>query len=145
MAYSEIDPITGKRKKSGGRTTGTPNRTTSARYAQMARVNEALAAIGEDPLTGMKLLKEVLNHKDTPLDVQIQCAALLIKQEAPSAETQQYVSVMPPKLPGENQHEQLAVWSALFSEAENDDPEWQAAVKRILELAVTKQKPQTLS
>jgi hypothetical protein len=37
----------------------------------MARVNEALAAIGEDTLWGMKLLKEVLNHKDTPLDVKV--------------------------------------------------------------------------
>ena len=67
-----------------------------------------------------------------------------MKQESPTAEQQQYVAHMP-QLPGENQHEQLAVWSALFSGAENDDPEWQAAVKRILELAVTRQKPQTLS
>lgn len=57
----------------------------------MARVNEALAAIGEDTLSGMKLLKEVLNHKDTPLDVKIQCAGLLIKRETPQAEQQQYV------------------------------------------------------
>ena len=76
--------------KSGGRQKGTPNRTTSARYAAMARVNEALAAIGEDPLSGMKLLKEVLNHKETPLDVKIQCAGLLIKQEAPNTEQAPY-------------------------------------------------------
>jgi len=88
--------------KSDGRTKGTPNRTTSARYAAMARVNEALAAIGEDTLSGMKLLKEVLNHKETPLDVKIQCAGLLIKQEAPQAQEQNYVVHMPPALPGDS-------------------------------------------
>ena len=100
MAY-KVDPSTGLRRKSGGRKVGTPNWTTSARYAAMARVNEALAAIDEDKLTGMKLLKEVLNHKDTPLDVKIQCAGLLIKQETPTAEEHKYVAYMPPAMPGE--------------------------------------------
>jgi len=84
--------------KTGGRQKGTPNRTSSARYAAMARVNEALAALGEDTLTGMKLLKEVLNHKDTPLDVKIQCAALLLKDEKTPEGEARYVCIMPPPI-----------------------------------------------
>jgi hypothetical protein len=145
MAHSEIDPITGKRKKSGGRQIGTPNRTTSARYAAMARVNEALAAIGEDTLTGMKLLKEVLNHKDTPLDVKIQCAGLLIKQEQPTAEEHKCVAYMPPAMPGKTQQAQMALWWALYGDVPvGDDPDWDNAVKTILERIPTKQKPETL-
>ena len=34
--------------KSGGRKAGTPNRATTARHEAMARVNEALAAMGDD-------------------------------------------------------------------------------------------------
>ena|SRR5215475_3489748 len=125
--------------KTGGRQKGTPNRSTSARYAAMARVNEALAALGEDTLTGMKLLKEVLNHKDTPLDVKIQCAGLLTKHEQPAAEEQKYVALMPPPLPGETPQAQLAVWWALYGNVPDGvDAEWDAAVKTILEKAPTK-------
>jgi hypothetical protein len=100
MAFKEVDPLTGKRRRSGGRQAGTPNRTTSARYAAMARVNEALAAIGEDALTGIKLLREVLNHKDTPLDVKIQCAGLLTRHEQIEAADHKYVAEMPAVMPG---------------------------------------------
>src|SRR5215510_7147230 len=62
------------------------SRTTSARYAAMERVNEALTAIGEDPLTGMKVLREVLKHPETPLDLKIQCAQILVKEESAAAE-----------------------------------------------------------
>ena len=47
------------------------NKTTTARQEPMHRVNAALAAMGDDTLTGMKLLSEVLKHPDTPLDVKI--------------------------------------------------------------------------
>jgi hypothetical protein len=119
--------------KSGGRKPGTPNRTTSARYAAMARVNEALAAIGEDSLSGMKLLKEVLNHKETPLDVKIQCAGLLVKQETPAANEQAYVARMPVALPADSPSSGLAVWWCLFGDVpEGKDLEWDNAVKTIL-------------
>src|SRR5262245_41123251 len=142
MAFAR-DPITGKAAKSGGRKAGVPNRTTSARYAAMARVNEALSAIGEDTITGMKLLKEVLNHKETPLDVKIQYAQILVKEENAPAEDHKYVCHMPPALPGDTPQEQLAVWMALYMKADGDD-ESQAATNRILELAATKEKPATL-
>ena len=70
----------------------------------MQRVNEALAAIGEDEVTGFRLLREVIKHRDTPLDVKIQCAALLKGQEAQEAK-QRYVVYMPPQLPGETQRD----------------------------------------
>jgi hypothetical protein len=111
----------------------------------MQRVNEALAALGDDTLNGMKLLSEVLKHPDTPLDVKIQCAGLLTKHESLTQAEHSYVVHMPPTLPGETQEQKLAVWWALHSGVENDDPEWTAACKRVLELAVTKQKPETLS
>jgi len=82
-------------RKSGGRKTGTPNRATVARQAQMARVNDALIEIGRDPLTGIKLLQEVLNAKDTPLDIRVQCAGLLIKHETAPETDHRYVAVMP--------------------------------------------------
>src|SRR5262245_9207353 len=101
--------------KTGGRQKGTPNKSTASRHAAMARVNEALAAIGDDTLTGMKLLSEVLKHPDTPLDVKIQCAGLLTKHEQPTtAEGQTYVACMPPPIPGETKEQQLAVWFALY-------------------------------
>jgi hypothetical protein len=78
-----------------GRQKGTPNKKTLARYEAEARVNAALAAMGKDTLTGMKLLQEVLNHPDTPLSIKIQCAGLLVKQEAPQASETKYVAVMP--------------------------------------------------
>src|SRR5262245_3065648 len=110
----------------------------------MDRLNEALAALGQDTLSGAKLLREVLNHPETPLDVKIQCAGLVLKQENPTAEDRNYIANLPPKMPGEYSRDQLAVWKALYCKSEGDDPEWQAAVDRILELAVNKQKPKTL-
>jgi hypothetical protein len=131
--------------KTGGRQKGTPNRSTSARAEAMACVNRALAAIGEDALTGMKLLQEVLNHEDTPLDVKIQCAGLLVRQEAPAASEQQYIAHMPFPLRGETSQQQLAVWLALHDQREDDSPEWTAACKRVLELAAHRKRPETLS
>src|SRR5262245_34230936 len=64
--------------KTGGRQKGTRNRTTSARYAAMAKVNEALNQLGEDSLSGMRLLQEVIRSKDCPLDIRIQCSGLLL-------------------------------------------------------------------
>jgi hypothetical protein len=105
-------------RKSGGRKAGTANKTTSARYAAMARVNEALSAIGEDSITGRRLLKEVLNHRETPLDVKIQCAGLLTKLETETAETQRYVAVMP--LPVKD----LDEWKKMYMQASpNATPE----------------------
>jgi hypothetical protein len=143
LAYKEIDPLTGKRKKSGGRIAGVSvNRTTSARMAAMARVNEALNQLGEDTLSGMRLLQEVIRSKDCPLDVRIQCSGLLLKHEMPLDVAQQYVTRMPPSFPANEQG--MAMWWALYSGTENDDPEWQAAVKRILELAATRTAPKAL-
>src|SRR6516162_616553 len=88
--------------KTGGRLKGTPNRTTSARFAAMARVNDALIEVGKDPLTGMRLLKDVLNHRETPLDIRIQCAQILVKEENAPAEEQKYLTIMPPPMPAES-------------------------------------------
>jgi hypothetical protein len=136
---SEIDPFTGKRRKTGGRTKGTPNRTTSARYAAMDSVNQALAAIGDDPLSGMRLLKEVLNHKDAPLDVKIQCAGLLTKYELPTAENKAYVAHMPMEIPGEDRHQQLAIWWAMHSG--DEDPELKAEAEKFLALVAARGLP----
>ena len=145
MAY-KIDPITGLRRKSGGRQFGTPNKTTSARHAAMQRVNEALAKMGDDTLTGMKLLSEVLKHPDTPLDVKIQCAGLLTRHEDTTPNQKQYVAYMPTPLPAGSTKQQMAIWWALHKKTEdNDDPEWVAACNRVLELAATKNMPETLS
>ena len=130
--------------KTGGRQKGTPNRSTSARHVAMAKVNEALNQLGEDSLSGMRLLQEVIRSKDCPLDVRIQCSGLLLKHELPLANEQQYVIRMPPQMPGANSQQQLAMWWALYCEAENDDLEWQAAVKRILELAATRTAPKAI-
>src|SRR5262245_28743501 len=130
--------------KSGGRKKGTPNKSTASRQAQMMLVNEALAAMGEDTLTGTRLLREVLNHKDAPLDVKIQCAGLLQKHEQETATNTQYIATMPPALPGDTPQQQLAVWQALYMQTENDDPEWTEACKRVLEMGTTKKKPETL-
>src|SRR5262245_13861467 len=125
--------------KSGGRKKGTPNKSTAARAEAMARVNQALAAIGEDTITGTKLLREVLNHPDTPLDVKIQCAGLLMKNEQPTAEDHKYISHQPPPMPGETQEQKMAVWWALYGDIpEGGDPEWENAVKIILEKTPTK-------
>jgi hypothetical protein len=144
MAY-KIDPITGLRPKSGGRTVGSVNKTTAARHEAMARVNEALAAMGDDTLTGMKLLSEVLKHPDTPLDVKIQCAGLLTKHESPAADERPYVVHMPQKMPGDTPAAQMAVWWSLFGDVPaGGDPEWDNAVKVISEKIITKKIPETL-
>jgi hypothetical protein len=140
MAFKEVDPLTGKKRRSGGRQKGTPNRTTSARYAAMESVNLALAAIGDDPLSGMRLLKEVLNHKDAPLDVKIQCAGLLTKYELPTAENKNYVAHMPMEIPAENQRQKLAIWWAMHSG--DDDPALKAEAEKFLAL-VASRKPGT--
>jgi hypothetical protein len=111
----------------------------------MAKVNEALAAMGDDALTGTKLLREVLWHPDTPLDVKIQCAGLVLKQETPTAEQQQYVAHMPPAPTGETQQAQLAVWWALYGEVPVGDPKASGATRRLLRLLrrlVTAASPQ---
>ena len=118
--------------KSGGRKAGTPNRATSARHDAMARVNEALAAMGDDALTGTKLLREVLRHAETPLDVKIQCAGLVLKQESPTSEQKECVVHMPPALPGDTPQAQLAIGWALYGGMGDmpagADPEWDNAV-----------------
>src|SRR5262245_52394023 len=79
--------------KTGGRQKGTPNRSTSARYAAMEKVNAALNQLGEDSLSGMRLLQEVIKSKDCPLDIRIQCSGLLLKHEMELAPArQQYVA-----------------------------------------------------
>jgi hypothetical protein len=79
------------RPKTGGRQKGTPNKKTSARVEAMARVNEALNAMGQDAVSGMRLLQEVIRHEETPLDIKIQCSGLLLKHEAPAAVDTKYV------------------------------------------------------
>jgi len=61
----------------------------------MASVNEALSKIGKDTLSGLALLQEVLNHKDTPLDVKVQCAGLLIRHETAPDTEHRYVAYFP--------------------------------------------------
>src|SRR5262245_14992356 len=125
--------------KSGGRKKGTPNKSTTARAEAMARVNEALAAIGEDTISGTRLLREVLNHADAPPEVKIQCAGLLQKHEQETATNTQYVAVMP--LPVKD----LDEWKGLYMEAKPDarleDVAWHAKVAcKVLE---HEQKPIT--
>jgi hypothetical protein len=127
--------------KTGGRQKGTPNRKTTARYDAMARVNEALNQLGEDSLSGMRLLQEVIRSKDCPLDIRIQCSGLLLKHELPLAIEQQYIAHMPPAMPGETKEQQLAAWWLLYGETPGDDPEWDADVKRILERIASKKSP----
>ena len=125
--------------KTGGRQKGTPNRTTSARHMAMAKVNEALNQLGEDTLSGMKLLQTVIKSPDCPLDVRIQCSGLLLKHEMPLANEVEYVIRMPLPLPADAPQSQLAVWWALNGpETPGDDPEWDAAVKTILDKAMSK-------
>jgi hypothetical protein len=114
----------------------------------MARVNEALAAMGDDALTGTKLLREVLRHPETPLDVKIQCAGLVLKQESPKAEERECVVQMPPALPGDTSQTQLAIWWALYGGMGDTpagaDPEWDNAVQTILRLIPTRKMAETL-
>jgi hypothetical protein len=132
--------------KTGGRQKGTPNRSTSARQVAMAKVNAALNELGEDSLSGMKLLQAVIRSPDCPLDIRVQCSGLLLKHELPLSEGRQYVVHMPPQLPGDTPQAQIAVWWALYSgEPVGADPEWDAAVKTILEKIATKKTPETLS
>jgi hypothetical protein len=131
--------------KSGGRKVGTPNRSTSARQLAMAKVNAALNELGEDSLSGMKLLQQVIRSPDCPLDVRINCSGLLLKHELPLAQEKQYVVHMPRELPGDTPQAQMAIWWALHSEEPTGaDPEWDAAVKTILEKIATKKTPETL-
>jgi hypothetical protein len=128
--------------KSGGRQVGTPNRSTSARHAAMAKVNAALNELGEDSLSGMKLLQQVIRSPDCPLDVRITCSGLLLKHEMPLANEQRYVVQMPPPMPGDTPQAQLATWWALYGEVPaGDDPEWDSAVKIILERIAPKKQP----
>jgi hypothetical protein len=130
--------------KSGGRKPGTLNKTTSARQIAMAKVNAALNELGEDSLSGMKLLQEVIRSKDCPLDIRIQCSGLLLKHELPLASEQRYVATMPPSMPGESAQQQLAVWRALYDRRDDDDPEWIDACNRVLELAANRKRPETM-
>jgi hypothetical protein len=43
----------------------------------MEKVNAALNQLGEDSLSGMKLLQEVIKSPDCPLEIRIQCSGLL--------------------------------------------------------------------
>jgi hypothetical protein len=130
--------------KTGGRQKGTTNKSTANRQAQMQLVNEALIAVGEDPLTGMKLLRAVLNDPNTPLDIRVDVAGMLLKHELPTAEDHRYVTVMPPVMPGESAQQQLAVWRALYDRRDDDDPEWIEACNRVLELAANRKRPETM-
>jgi hypothetical protein len=144
MAFKEVDPLTGKRRKSGGRAAGTMNVQKRLRLEAEMLVNDALIAANQDPLTGRRLLSEVLNHPRTPLETRLQCAALLSRYETTPAEGgQNFVVRMPPAMPTEGDQAQ-AVWWALYGQTESDDPEWTAACKRVLELAATRNKPEAL-
>src|SRR5262245_37068042 len=92
----------------------------------------------------MKVLREVLKHHETPLDVNIQCAQILDKEENAPAEEHKQVAYMPTALPGETTQKQMAVWRGLYDQQEGDDPEYTAACKRVLELAATTKRPECL-
>src|SRR5262249_17060834 len=112
MAFKEIDPMTGRRKKSGGRIAGVSrNKSTVRREEAEIAVNDALIALGKDPLTGRKLLSIVLNDPNSTLEIRLQCAALLARYETQPAEGgKEVVTIMPPQIPGETEHQRLAVW-----------------------------------
>jgi hypothetical protein len=101
--------------KSGGRQKGTANKNTLRRHEAEERVNQALALMGDDTLSGMKLLREVLRHKDTPLPVRIQCAGLLIKSENPETERQKFVVCMPLPLQEGTPDEQMREWRERYA------------------------------
>jgi hypothetical protein len=126
--------------KTGGRQKGTTNKSTANRAAQMQLVNEALIAVGEDPLTGMKLLRAVLNDPNTPLDIRVDVAGMLLKHELPTAEDHRYVTHMPSPMPeGESG---MATWWCLYGNVPTgEDPEWDAAVRTILERIPSKKPP----
>jgi hypothetical protein len=133
--------------KTGGRQKGVRNRSSVARSEAMEKVNAALNELGEDSLSGMKLLQQVIRSPDCPLDVRINCSGLLLKHELPLAQEKQYVVHMPPEMPGADQHQKLAAWMALYSGEETPaglDPVYDEAVKVILDRAKTMKKPETL-
>jgi hypothetical protein len=143
MAFKEVDPLTGKRRKSGGRAAGTMNVQKRLRLEAEMLVNDALIAANQDPLTGRRLLSEVLNHPRTPLETRLQCAALLSRYETTPAEGgQNFVVRMPPSMPEGKQGQ--AIWWCLYGQTEDDDPEWTAACNRVLELAATRKPPGAL-
>jgi hypothetical protein len=108
-------------------------------------VNAALNEPGEDSLSGMKLLQEVIKSPDCPLDVRITCSGLLLKHEMPLANEQQYIAYMPPAMPGDTTQSQMAVWWALYGDVPaGDDPEWDSAVKIILERIPSKRPPRRI-
>jgi hypothetical protein len=112
----------------------------------MAKVNAALNELGEDSISGMKLLQEVIKSPDCPLEIRIQCSGLLLKHEMPLDQDRQYVVEMPPVMPGDSSSAQMAVWWALYGGVPaGEDPEWDNAVKIILERIATKKPPETLS
>jgi hypothetical protein len=79
------------------------------------------------------------------VDVKIQCAGLVLKQETPTAEQQQYVAHVPPAPPGETQQSAVGgLVGALREVPVGDDLEWYSAVKTILERIATKQRLDTL-
>jgi hypothetical protein len=111
----------------------------------MARVNDALIEVGKDPLTGMRLLKDVLNHRETPLDIRIQCAQILVKEENAPAEEQKYLTIMPPPMPAESTEAQQAPWWSLYGDFPvGDDAELDGAVKTVLKKAATVKRPEVI-
>jgi hypothetical protein len=111
----------------------------------MAKVNAALNELVEDSLSGMKLLQEVIKSPDCPLDVRITCSGLLLKHEMPLANEQQYIAYMPPAMPGDTTQSQMAVWWALYGDVPaGDDPEWDSAVKIILDRIPSKRPPRRI-
>src|SRR5262245_2794491 len=125
--------------KTGGRRKGPANKSTASRQAQMQKVNEALIAVGDDPLTGMALLRRVLNDPDTPLDVRVTCASLLIKHEQAEAADTRYCAVMP--LPVKD----LDEWKARYAHAKPDASPEEAAWHLELAEKILKQETEPVS
>src|SRR5262245_56790849 len=146
MAFREIDPMTGRRRKSGGRKVGAQNKAVLKRLEAEVLVNEAIMAAGGDALTGRRLLSAVLNDPNSTLEIRLQCAALLARYRTQPAEAgKEVVMIMPPQMPGETEQQRLAVWMALYMCREDDDPEWVAACEKVLELAKNKKRPECLT
>jgi hypothetical protein len=141
LAYKDIDPTTGRRRKSGGRVRGSMNVEKRLRLEAEMRVNDALIAMGEDSLTRAQAsVSDSESSANTSVNP-LECAALLSRYETTPAEGgQNFVVYMPPAMPTEGDQAQ-AVWWALYGQTESDDPEWTAACKRVLELAATRKPP----
>jgi hypothetical protein len=119
--------------KTGGRQKGTQNKTIIARNEAMAKVNAALNELGENSLSGMKLLQEVIKSPDCPLDVRIQCSGLLLKHELPLEQAQQYVAIMPWPV------KDLDEWKRKYMEVAPDaDPN--EAAEQIAKIALENEK-----